>query len=370
LMRNILLIALYVTFQKGVSALRSRVGFTLVELLVVIAIIGVLVALLLPAVQAAREAARRASCANNVRNLALAVLNHEEARGQFPTSHGAAFAGEAVTSSGTFISQSGVGWILNTLPQLEQQALFAQFKAAGAFEGQFYADGFGRGRANTGLKSKKSGDAGAPELMKSQLSVLNCPSDPGALVLSETQYQWDRFPVAVTNYKGVADDTWLGEAWGGSFPNDGAKFRSGIYHEDPPGYGSKYDCHNNLRCRGIFFRQSFQRPVRMKDISDGTSNTLMIGEDLPEYNRHSAAFYANGDWCSCNIPLNNLISQDPASLDLTFWWDQQGFRSRHPSGAQFAAADASVKFIQESVDNEMYRASCTRNGEEAVSVNF
>ena len=59
----------------------------------------------------------------------------------------------------------------------------------------------------------------------------------------------------------------------------------------------------------------------------------MIGENLPDYDNHSTAFYGNGDWCSCNIPLNNLLNVDPSTLNFQFWWDQQGFRSRHPGGA-------------------------------------
>ena len=94
----------------------------------------------------------------------------------------------------------------------------------------------------------------------------------------------------------------------------------------------------------------------------------MIGEDLPDYNNHSTAFYGNGDWCSCNLPLNNLLSVDPSTLNLGFWWDQQGFRSRHPGGAQFCLADGSVRFVAESVDNQTYRVYCTRNGNEPLSL--
>ena len=94
----------------------------------------------------------------------------------------------------------------------------------------------------------------------------------------------------------------------------------------------------------------------------------MIGEDLPDYNNHSTAFYGNGDWCSCNLPLNNLVSVDPSTLKLAFWWDQQGFRSRHPGGSQFCLADGSVRFVAESVDNQSYRTYCTRNGGEPLSL--
>ena len=116
---------------------KSKFGFTLVELLVVIAIIGILVALLLPAIQAAREAARRSSCTNNLKNLGLAVLNHHDAMKHFPVSMGLATVD--TVPAGT--TQPSVGWTVNVLPQLEEQALFDQFKRGGAFEGDFVLNG-------------------------------------------------------------------------------------------------------------------------------------------------------------------------------------------------------------------------------------
>src|SRR5947199_10456813 len=98
----------------------SRSGFTLVELLVVIAIIGILVSLLLPAIQSAREAARRSGCSNNLKNLGLAALHHHDVMRHFPVSYGAAYPDESPPN----VRQSGVGWILHTLPQVEEQALF------------------------------------------------------------------------------------------------------------------------------------------------------------------------------------------------------------------------------------------------------
>jgi prepilin-type N-terminal cleavage/methylation domain-containing protein len=109
---------------------KNRGGFTLVELLVVIAIIGVLVALLLPAVQAAREAARRSQCENNLRNLALALQNYHGVRNQLPTSVSPWPEGPKPAKS-----LSGKGWILTVLPFLEQQALYDEFKAKLGFEG-------------------------------------------------------------------------------------------------------------------------------------------------------------------------------------------------------------------------------------------
>jgi prepilin-type N-terminal cleavage/methylation domain-containing protein/prepilin-type processing-associated H-X9-DG protein len=339
-------------------------GFTLVELLVVIAIIGILVALLLPAVQAAREAARRASCTNNLKNLGLAVLNHHDVMKHFPVNIGFEidYPQEAPGKD-----QPGVGWILNTLPQLEEQGLFDQFKAGGAFEGS-YKDRICRAPGpNRGLASLKNGIS-VPELMKTQLSVLECPSDPSVMQLRDDQWQWQNpCQVALTSYKGVLDDAWANELGGGTFSNDlPAQYRSGLYRDPAPGpWTTDHDCSRDTRCRGFFFRQSFQRPVKISTVTDGTSKTFMIGEDIPEYNHHSVAYFSNGSWCSCNTPLNYGLGQNP-DIVAAAWWDAQGFRSKHPGGAQFALADGSVRFVVESVDNILYRTTCTRNGGESV----
>jgi prepilin-type N-terminal cleavage/methylation domain-containing protein/prepilin-type processing-associated H-X9-DG protein len=343
---------------------RKRTAFTLVELLVVIAIIGILVALLLPAIQAAREAARRSACVNNLKNVGLAVINHHDVMKHYPVNIGGHLPNEAPMG----VQQPGVGWILNTLPQLEEQPLFDQFRAAGAFEGNFSGTLCIRPSVNVGLASTKNGNS-SPRLMRTQLSVLQCPSDDSVKELSTKQYQWP-CEAALTSYKGVIDDTWANELGGGDlFSNPvPAQFRSGIYKDPPPpgSNGTTHDCHRDIRCRGFFFRQSFQRPVKVAKVTDGTSKTLMIGEDVPEYNYHSVAYYSNGSWCSCNAPLNFGIGQSPESIAVGRWYDAQGFRSKHPGGAQFCLADGSVRFISESVDNVFYRTSCTRDGSETV----
>jgi prepilin-type N-terminal cleavage/methylation domain-containing protein/prepilin-type processing-associated H-X9-DG protein len=357
-------------FHLGAPA--KRKGFTLVELLVVIAIIGILVALLLPAIQAAREAARRGGCANNLKNLGLAALNHHDVMKHFPVTYGTAYGDEA---NGT--DHSGVGWILNTLPQLEETSLYDQFKSGGAFDYSYVAQALGASLANVGILSTKNGIS-CQALMQTQINVLKCPSDPSPNKVRDDQSEWTsgskKIPVFVTNYKGVVDDTAVGQGFNNGTPYlNNAKtlqYISGPYSELPPDYykNGPNDCHNNLRCRGILFRNSYQRPVKISTVTDGTSHTFMIGEDLPDYNNHSTAYYGNGDWCSCNIPLNNLLTQDPATLDLSRWAEQQGFKSRHPGGAQFCLVDGSVRFVAESMDNQTYRVACSRNGDESLSL--
>jgi prepilin-type N-terminal cleavage/methylation domain-containing protein len=351
--------------ELPVVSKRARNAFTLVELLVVIAIIGILVALLLPAIQAAREAARRTSCSNNLKNLGVAVLTHHDAKGHFPVNYGS-----ADTNAAPGVPQSAVGWILNTLPQFEEQALFDQFVAGGAFEGQFLENRCRAPRPNQGLNSLKDGIS-VPELMKTHLQILQCASDDSVRQLHSIQWQWRDCAVSLTSYKGVIDDTWANELGGGTFSNEvPPDYRSGLYTEPAPGaWTTQRDCHRDTRCRGIFFRQSFQRPVKIGQVTDGTSKTLMIGEDVPEYNRHSAAYYSNGSWCSCNTPLNYGIGQDPEPIAIA-WWDAQGFRSKHPGGVQFCLADGSVRFVSDNVDNILFRISCTRDGGESLPNNL
>ncbi len=353
--------------QKMPRRSQESLGFTLVELLVVIAIIGVLVALLLPAVQSAREAARRISCSNNLKNLGLGVLNHVDTQGTFPTSEG--WDGseredeqnvvDALQSTGKWMS--GKGWVLSILPYIEQGPLYDLFAAGGAFDGVGpFRSGFVRNpRPGFGLTSRSpDGSIRVPDLMQTQLPLLQCPSDDSVLELNTRHFQWPGFGVARTSYPGVLGDTWLDLE--PLLSNNLSGYPSGIY--DEPG---GRDCHRGTRCKGIFFRNTWLTPIKMAQVTDGTSNTFMIGEDIPGYNRHSAAFYSNGDWCSCNIPLNFLtnltIEEVQASND---WGPQQGFRSRHPGGVQFCACDGSVRFVPESVDHTAFRMHCTRNGEE------
>jgi len=309
----------------------------------------------------------RTACSNSLKNLGLGALNYHDVHKHFPLNYGAAWANESPKD------QPAVGWILDMLPQIEEQGLYDRFTQGGAYEGNFRADRAHLTVANAGIISTRNGIS-CPQLLQTQLAILSCPSDPDTEKLKDNQFQFscpssNRCPVAVTNYKGVLDDTFLGQPpfFPGSVSNDASAYPSGIYHEPPPSFAGDRDCHNNLRCRGVFFRQSYQRPVKISSVTDGTSKTLMIGEDLPEYNRHSTAFYSNGTWCSCNLPLNSFVTVDSSTLNLEFWWEQQGFRSRHPGGAQFCLVDGSVRFISETVSSEAYRTACTRNGDETTS---
>ena len=312
--------------RSGDRPQREARGFTLVELLVVIAIIGMLVALLLPAVQSARSAARRMQCTNKLKQIGLAVHNYHSAFNMLPISIAYNHAGPAPSPE-----VNGKGWILSVLPQLEQQALFDRFVPC--FQGNFGSGG--------GLK-----DPACRDPMKTRLSILFCPSDESVTKLTTVQMQWTGIEVAQTSYKGVIGDTRMG---------GGASIHP----------GTEPDCHNTVGCNGLFYRNNYQEPIRIEDIRDGSSNTFMIGEDVPSENVHSAAYYANGDYASCHAPLNYFPSPVPTP---SAWWNVMSFRSMHEGGAHFCMADVSVQFVSESIDYTLYRHLSTRAGGEVVTL--
>ncbi len=328
----------------------QRTAFTLVELLVVIAIIGILVALLLPAVQAAREAARRMSCTNNLKNVGLAIMNFEAARRTFPYSinYGSCqvppFGGK---SGACAIPRTGKGWIVDILPYLEQQGMYDQMKPA-------IEDTIGfRVKAGSPDRGFGMGRQEARQAVETQLPVLTCPSDTSAGPRDDLWW-WLGINVATTNYKGslgsnaivphIADNLWK-----------------------PPTFGVAPDCHDGdpEPCTGIFWRNSYDNPVKLKRVTDGTSNTFLVGESIVGQDLHSAAYFSDGDWATCSIQLNFTLEGDP-QIYKDQWYNFRGFASRHPGGAQFVMADGSAHFIAEGIDQKIYEALATKDGGESV----
>jgi len=146
---------------------------------------------------------------------------------------------------------------------------------------------------------------------------------------------------------------------------------SGVADDSPfPDLGSKPDCHNTADCNGLIWRNTYYRPINLKKVIDGTSNTFMVGECVVEQDYHSAAYFADGDWATCGNPLNFFINPAEESVikSAPQWMQARGFKSMHPGGAHFVMADGSVHFVNESVDHKIYRALATRNGNEPASV--
>jgi prepilin-type N-terminal cleavage/methylation domain-containing protein/prepilin-type processing-associated H-X9-DG protein len=316
----------------GFSRLITK-AFTLVELLVVIAIIGILVALLLPAVQAAREAARRASCENNIKNLALGVLNHEGARRIFPKS----YDGYGNATGSRLAEETGAGWLIFTLPYLEEQALYDRFKSSHALDEHFDPRA---GAASGGNKGLGLNTPEVRELIRTPLALIRCPSDPSSLEPSADQFAFKGVLVTTTNFKGNAGDAWNWGIWRGN---------KLINPEQSPQ-------------RGILYRTTYLAPVTMRKIIDGTSHTFLIGEDVPEQNNHCAAYFSNGSSCTTDMQLNYML-QPPKPDNYP---DVNGFRSRHPGGAHFALADGHVEFIDDSTAYTVWLSLSTKDGGEVV----
>ncbi|MDW8036999.1 MAG: DUF1559 domain-containing protein, partial [Thermoguttaceae bacterium] len=270
-------------------------GFTLVELLVVITIIGILIALLLPAVQSAREAARRTQCANNLKQLALAILEHEQAIGHFPTG-GWGWAWMGDPDRGFGLRQPG-GWIYNILPFMEQQALHD----------------LGLGQSESVKKAEAAKMAATP------ISSLNCPSRrrPQAFPVPEgwVAYNCNSVSAAARNdYAINQGDRGISNFSGPSSYSEG---------DNPNWSGWPAD---KKQMTGISFVQS---QVTAAEVRDGTSNTYLVGEKYlnpdrylngtsPADNRgmYQGEDFDIGRWVG--VSSSYLPRRDTAGLDLDY----------------------------------------------------
>ncbi len=328
---------------------RQSAAFTLVELLVVIAIIGTLLVILLPAVQAAREAARRVQCVSHIKNLALAVHNYHDTHGELPP---AARMPDSVvpTSSEHEVvevangQQLGPNWAVLILPYLEQQALYNTF---------VFQDSTG---ATVPL-----GDLANEPARSATLSIMLCPSDSGSDQLCNIE---------------SIEPTAQGD-WGRG------NYAINAFQMYPPFYWSAIDGGTwgwqNILRRGV---TGINEGLRLGQLTDGTSNTLMLSEiriglaDIDSRGTWAMGLCGSSYLCrqasnylsspnSCAFAADDILggpildanigrftlSLECMTVDFIYWPSVQSVvRSSHPGGVNAALADASVRFISDAID--------------------
>ncbi len=309
---------------------RGRRAFTLVELLVVIAIIGILVALLLPAVQSAREAARRMSCGNNLKQVALATHNFHDTYKEFPYATRDRLEGD-----------SGDTWstgFIQILPFLEADAMAQRWDNE-------------EPRNST---DDHDGDGWTNALLQQQvIPTYLCPSmvlPAGPLGAAE-----NRAPSSYLFSAGTPSSVML--HYGVYFPGGEPAFDGAIVpiktHIAPPAAAGP----------------NHRRPTRFADITDGTSNTFLAGESdfmprgVPSTDMGAvwAYGYIGYSWGTSNRKLNDHNIPTTAGT-------YGCFRSQHPGGVEFALTDGSVRFVTETIDHSVYQAVSTRAGGEVAQL--
>lgn len=299
---------------------KPRRGFTLIELLVVIAIIAILIALLLPAVQQAREAARRSSCKNNLKQYGLALHNYHDVYGMFPI-------------GGQNWGNPHIGWQVRVMPQMEQGNLYQELNLNGD------------ATWNKVLSNGK-------RLRQTSVPYARCPSD-------------------------TSDDTWADRFWGSycgslgsqSTPSNGGDCEH-FQQFAQPGSAAHGNTLGKSNLSGVFTRLGSS--IKIKDISDGTSNTIMVGEILMRCTDHrEGPWHYNGGGnahASTVVPINTMTTcvdseaqatakgyPHPECFSKDNWNYSWGFRSEHAGGAQFLFGDGSVKFLSENIDHRTYQ---------------
>lgn len=348
------------------SRSKRKYGFTLIELLVVIAIIAILVALLLPAVQQAREAARRSQCKNNMKQIALALHNYHDVAGRFPP--GATCNGGANWNScGTSFRHVdwSTTWTISILPYIDQAPLYNKWDSNRSSQAQ-------------------------PNVTSTPISVLKCPSDPKADHIVSGNGSGGQVPGRYSkgNYAANYGGGWANENTGSAGtagqPNWAEGINRGVFSSREGGANARYG-------------------ARIRDILDGTSNTILLGEIKTENDS------GNGDCRGCwGLNMGSVFSaysratpdngpqgiatpnartdQEGGSQDfrdcptfcgngskstkcLDCGGDGRGgvvARSYHVGGVQISLCDGSGKFLSENIDKALYRSLMTIGGGEVL----
>jgi prepilin-type N-terminal cleavage/methylation domain-containing protein/prepilin-type processing-associated H-X9-DG protein len=351
-----------------------RPAFTLVELLVVIAIIGVLVALLLPAIQAAREAARRSQCTNNIRQLGLGVLNHETAKGRFPQNEQYIYE-----VNGHKARRDLASHLVMVTPYVEAMGLYGQLDldpTAAKVPGEQLVQGV--------------------PLRELPLAILRCPSDPKTGVIEPRAPYPNKWSggirpgmIATTSYCGSMGAQLMG--WGGCNVKTLVGYTGTVYGVNSTYPGDDWfnttskpttcgqttnqrgDCPDPNTMSGVFSRSAWAASIR--EIEDGTSNTIMMGEIRPSTAAHNwinGWTLSEGMWFATTGPINYETDPEfvPTPAPTCRKWDDDfntahGFKSLHSGGANFVLCDGAAKFLSETIDYTTYQRLGARSDGES-----
>ncbi len=293
-------------------------GFTLIELLVVIAIIAILIALLLPAVQQAREAARRSTCKNNMKQLGIALHNYHDTHGLFP--------------SGGLSAGNQLSWCAMILPEADQAPLYKQFNFSTQTYTSFNAMGLTR------------------------IPVFLCPSAIGSNELTTNSGEYSGgTPTYTTHYYGVMGPT-------GPMPNSNPVVNYGEYTGQPG--------HGDYGTTGLLFRNS---NTGIRDITDGASNTFLLGEssfgkDAQGNTNTGYRIWTRGASGSAMGSCKNIQYNINYQAYTSANFNDVSFGSNHTGGCQFVIGDGSVRFVSENINFSVYQGTGSRNGGEVQTV--
>ncbi|GAA4421951.1 DUF1559 domain-containing protein [Bremerella cremea] len=307
------------------SSLRS--AFTLVELLVVIAIIGVLIALLLPAVQQAREAARRMQCSNNLKQLGLALHNYHDTYRKLPYNAAPHLVG----------NEHGPSWFVRILPFIEQNAAYQQM-AATKFSGDW--------------KMQDDACASAPILNQLRVDGLRCPSSPLPEVESQNTSANGTVSLQVTSYVGIE-----GSYYQGGTTSVDSTFN---YYENPWGYG-------RASFNGMMLPiSSSVNAIGLESATDGTSNTMIVSEQSDFFidasgnkvakrsgghaGRTWSSGYSADNWEANVTTIRYPIAAYGGTGTTENYFGNISLVSAHPGGVEAALTDGSVRFLSETMD--------------------